>query len=85
MAADLERVRRTEYVDAFFVALLHDALGRPDDAFQELELAFQENSVMFFLMDVDPKLDGLRADPRFAPLRDRVFSVPDAVGRAMSA
>jgi len=85
IAADLECVRQTEYVDPFFMALLRDALGRPDDAFQELELAFRENSVMFFLMDVDPKLDGLRADPRFAPLRDRVFSAPAPVGRAMSA
>jgi len=70
----LEDVRMTEYVDAFYIALLKDALGRRDEAFTELERAFQEGSVMFFLMDVDPRLDKLRSDPRFALLRERVFA-----------
>jgi len=81
--ANLEQRRASEYIDAFYMALLEDALGRRDEAFRELERAFEENSVMFFLMDVDPKLDGLRADPRFKPLRDRVFP-GNAVGYAVT-
>jgi len=77
--ANLEQRRAGEYVDAFYLALVEDALGRRDAAFRELERALEENSVMFFLMDVDPKLDGLRADPRFAALRERVFAVDSSV------
>ena len=82
---DLERVRQTEYVDAFYIALLKDELGKRDEAFQELERAYRENSVMLSLMDVDPKLDGLRADARFAPLRDQVFAVHNTEGYAIGA
>jgi tetratricopeptide (TPR) repeat protein len=80
---DLERVRQTEYVDAFYIALLQDELGKRDEAFQELERAYRENSAVLSLMDVDPKLDGLRADARFAPLRDQVFAGRNTEGYAI--
>ena len=70
----LEELRNTEYVDAYFQALLLHALGRKDEAFQELERAANENSAALFVLDVDPRVDPLRADPRFGPIRDRVFS-----------
>ncbi len=69
----LEELRHTEYVDAYFQALLLHALGRQDEAFQELERAYDENSAALFVIDVDPRVDPLRADPRFGPIRDRVF------------
>jgi DNA-binding winged helix-turn-helix (wHTH) protein/Flp pilus assembly protein TadD len=70
----LEELRGTEYVDAYFQALLLHALGRKDEAFVELERAVSENSAALFVLDVDPRVDPLRADPRFSPLRDRVFN-----------
>jgi tetratricopeptide (TPR) repeat protein len=70
---ELESLRRTEYVDAYFMAFLCDALGRTEDAFGELERAGAENSTNLFLMDVDPRMDGLRSHPRFAKLRNRFF------------
>jgi tetratricopeptide (TPR) repeat protein len=69
----LEESRNTEYVDAYFQALLLHALGRKDEAFLELERAVNENSAALFVLDVDPRVDPLRADPRFGPIRDRVF------------
>jgi DNA-binding winged helix-turn-helix (wHTH) protein/tetratricopeptide (TPR) repeat protein len=71
--AQLERLRDTQYVDAYFQALLLHALGRKDEAFLELERAANENSAALFVLDVDPRVDPLRADPRFKPIRDRVF------------
>lgn len=72
--AELQRSRATEYVDAYHLALLYDALGNRNQAFAELERACQENSAALCLLDVDPKMDALRGDPRFPRLRDSVFS-----------
>jgi len=69
----LEELRNTEYVDAYFQALLLHALGRKDEAFLELERAANENSAALFILDVDPRADPLRADPRFGPIRSRAF------------
>jgi tetratricopeptide (TPR) repeat protein len=71
--AELLQVRKTQYVDAYFMAVLHDALGDRDQAFQELERAFHEKSPALFAMRVDPRLDNLREDPRFLALVARVF------------
>src|SRR5665213_2122897 len=70
---ELQRLREREYVDAYFIALLMDALGRRDEAFAELERALLENSATLFLLNVDVRGEGLRNDPRFEPLRRRVF------------
>ena len=69
----LQAIRETEYVDAYHLALLLEALGRRDDAFDELERALNENSATLCFLDVDPKIDSLRSDPRFPSLRSRVF------------
>jgi DNA-binding winged helix-turn-helix (wHTH) protein len=69
----LEKLRETEYVDAYFQAQLLHALGRKDEAFLELERAADENSAALFVLDVDPRMDPIRADPRFAAIRDRAF------------
>jgi DNA-binding winged helix-turn-helix (wHTH) protein/Flp pilus assembly protein TadD len=78
----LEVIRRTEYVDAYYMALLMEALGRRADALGELERAVEENSVTLYILDVDPQMDSLRAEPRFAELRRAVC--PEA-GRVPAA
>lgn len=70
----LEQLRETEYVDAYFQAQLMHALGRKEDAFQELQRAADENSAALFVLDVDPRMDPLRADPRFTSIRDRALN-----------
>jgi predicted Zn-dependent protease len=69
----LEQLRKTEYVDAYFQAQLLHALGRKNEAFRELERAADENSAPMFMIDVDPRMDPLRRDPRFTSIRDRLF------------
>jgi tetratricopeptide (TPR) repeat protein len=80
----LVQIRKTEHVDAYFMAVLLDALGDRDQAFQELERAYHEKSPCLFALAVDPRLDSLRGDPRFATLLNRVFPMlknePQAVG-----
>jgi DNA-binding winged helix-turn-helix (wHTH) protein len=85
MLVELNQIRKTQYVDAYYMAFLQDALGDRDQAFQELERAYHEKSVALLMLDVDPKMDGLRADARFAGLRDKVFGSKDVAPQAVSA
>ena len=61
----LQRNREIEYVDAYFLALLLHALGKTDEAFEELDRARDEDSYALLFVDVDPKADGLRKSPQF--------------------
>jgi DNA-binding winged helix-turn-helix (wHTH) protein len=69
----LQHLRKTEYLDAYFMALLLEALGHRDAAFDELERAHQERSSTLFMLNVDRRLDGLRKDKRFKSLERRIF------------
>jgi tetratricopeptide (TPR) repeat protein len=76
--AELNQIRKTpQYVDSYYMAVFLDALGDRDQAFQELERAFHERSAGLFALGVDPRLDNLRDDPRFAALLNRVFLVKE--------
>jgi tetratricopeptide (TPR) repeat protein len=75
--AELNQIRKAHYVDAYFMAVLLEALGDRDQAFQELERAYHEKSSMLFALGVDPRIDSLRGDPRFTALRNRVFPSKD--------
>lgn len=78
LAAQLEQSRPVAYVDAYYMALLREALGDRDTAFQELDRACQEGSVALSILDVDPKMDALRGDARFGRFRE--FAAPQ-IGR----
>ena len=66
---ELERVRPTEYVDAYYMALLAEALGQRDQALAELERAVGENSAALYILEVDPQMDSLRREDRFSKLQ----------------
>jgi DNA-binding winged helix-turn-helix (wHTH) protein len=70
---DLQRVRETDYVDAYYISLLSEALGRRDAAFEELQRACRENSAALFMLNVDSRTDGLRKEARFKRLQRKLF------------
>lgn len=74
LLADLEERRRCDYVDAFHLAAARAAFRELDAAFAELDRACDENSAWLYAIDVDPKMDALRSDPRFAQIRARVLT-----------
>ena len=78
---EAQAIRAAEYVDAYYMALLYDALGLRDLAFAELERAFEENSVTLCLLNMDPKMDGLRTDPRFERVYQKALSLSDSLQR----
>jgi tetratricopeptide (TPR) repeat protein len=76
----LEQLREARYVDAFHMAILRHAVGQYDEAFGELERAGNENSAWLYSLNVDPKIDALRADPRYERLHDRLFGATARLG-----
>jgi DNA-binding winged helix-turn-helix (wHTH) protein len=74
----MEHIRRSEYVDPYYMTLFRSAVGQRDGAFAELARAYEESSVWLFSIDVDPKMDPLRADPRFERLHSERYN-PAAV------
>jgi TolB-like protein/tetratricopeptide (TPR) repeat protein len=68
----LERQARKGEASPFFLALVYAGLGEKDRAFQWLERAYQERSGSVRYLKVEPRLDGLRSDPRFAALLKKV-------------
>ena len=55
-----------EYAEAYAGA------GDPERAFEWLERAYEQREPALLGIGVDPSFDGVRSDPRFARLVDRV-------------
>ena len=71
----MERIKRPEtesFTGPFDVACLYATLGDKDRAFENLENAYQERTYRLAVLQVEPQLDPLRDDPRFADLIRRV-------------
>ncbi len=58
------------------IALIYTGLGDRNNAFRWLDRAYQVHDVGLVYLKVDPSLDPLRADPRFADLMQRVGLAP---------
>ena len=75
---ELQLTRKAEYIDAYYMTLLMEALGRREDAFRELARAVEENSAALYILDVDPQMDSLRADPRFTKIRNKLHGMAES-------
>jgi DNA-binding winged helix-turn-helix (wHTH) protein len=71
---ELQSTRKTQYVDAYYMAILKDALGRREEALKELERAVRENSASLYILDVDPQMDSLRTGKKFFEIRAKLLS-----------
>ncbi|HEX5871163.1 MAG TPA: hypothetical protein VFY65_12135, partial [Longimicrobium sp.] len=72
----LEALRRSQYVPAAYIALVHAALGEPDPAMEWLERAYQEHDDWVAYLGIEPAFNPLRADPRFRALVRRAQGGP---------
>ena len=73
--------RRPADVTGYLAATLHSSLGEKDAAFGELEKAYADREALLALIKIDPRVDGLRGDPRFAEMLERVGFPPEETGR----
>jgi len=63
--------RDEHWVTAYEIAVIFCLLGDRENAFRWLAQAEREHAVGFTFVRVDPHLEGLRSDPRFAQLLRR--------------
>lgn len=68
----LRNLAERQYVEPDLLARIYIGLGDRDRAFQWLKKAYSERSVKLVLLNVDPKFDPIRSDPRFVDLIRRV-------------
>ncbi len=68
----LKELSKEHYVPPFDMAIVYVGLGEKDRAFEWLEKAYAERSFFLTWLKVEPELDSLRSDPRFADLVRRV-------------
>jgi Flp pilus assembly protein TadD len=62
----LNELSQKRYVSAYNMGVLYASLGEKDEAFRWLQKVEEDRSEWFALINVDPRLDALHADPRFA-------------------
>jgi len=69
---DLTKQANQKYVPSYFFAGIHIGLGEPDRAIECLEKSYEERSHWLVYLHIDPSMDGLRSNPRFQNLLQRV-------------
>jgi tetratricopeptide (TPR) repeat protein len=68
----LQILPKRSFVSAFDIALLHAGLGNKDEAFLWLAKGCDERDYWISTLAVEPRLEPLRADPRFRELLRRI-------------
>jgi len=69
---ELHELSHTRYVSAFNIAVIHAGLGDKAEALAWLEKAYDDRSFFLASLNVDPRFDHLRAEPRFRALVQRI-------------
>jgi len=69
---ELKEVTQQRYVPSYYFAIINLGLGETDQAFACLESAYRERLGFMAFIKVEPMLDPLRSDERFADLERRI-------------
>jgi tetratricopeptide (TPR) repeat protein len=83
IVARLLRLSKERYVSSYEIATIYVGLGEKGSAFQWLGRAYQERSGWLPYLNVEPRLESLRSDPRFQELVRRV-GLPSTRGRRLA-
>ena len=69
---DLIEKAKNDFVDPFLVCLLYEGLGNRELAFEHLMEAYRQRSSVLCQLMAIPHLSGMRSDPRYLDLAQRV-------------
>jgi tetratricopeptide (TPR) repeat protein len=70
--SELLQLQKQRYVTPMAISFVYIGLGKKDQAFAWLEKAYQERSNHIAFFKVNPTVDPLRSDPRFADFLRRI-------------
>jgi tetratricopeptide (TPR) repeat protein len=70
--AQLKQLSARRYVSPYSVAMIYAGLGDKEQTLAWLERAYQQRVHNMIFLKVEPELDGLRSEPRFAALVQQV-------------
>jgi serine/threonine-protein kinase len=73
---DLTSLAKQKYVSPYYFAGIHIGLGEHERALEYLERCYEEHSHWLIYLHFDPGMDGLRDDPGFQSLLQRVGLPP---------
>jgi tetratricopeptide (TPR) repeat protein len=76
LLADLLEMAKQQYVTPTSIAFIYAALGDKEQAFAWLDEADRAHDSEVVRIKVDPRIENLRSDPRFAALLKRI-GIPD--------
>jgi hypothetical protein len=68
----LKEVSKQRYVSPYNIAQIHARLQEKDQALAWLDQAFSERDSQLTYVKVDPAFDGIRSDPHFQQLLQRL-------------
>ena len=63
---------KQQFAPSYYIAVIYAGLGDKDNAFRWLEKAYDDRVAQITYTNVDPRLDVLRADPRYAQLVEKL-------------
>jgi TolB-like protein/Tfp pilus assembly protein PilF len=69
---ELDKLSEHVYVPKYYLAPIQAAMGDKDKAFESLESAYKERDADLIFLNVDPKFDVLRSDPRFEMMLKKI-------------
>jgi Predicted integral membrane protein len=72
MLGELTRLSAQEYVPGTSIALIYAGLGEKDQAFAWLDKGYEQRAFQLQWIQLDPRWDNLRSDPRFQDLLRRI-------------
>jgi eukaryotic-like serine/threonine-protein kinase len=73
---DLDKLSEQRYVSLGYKALIYAGLGDSEQAFKWLQKAYEDGPGWLIYLNVDPRYDSLRSDPRLADLLRRMNLQP---------
>jgi TolB-like protein/Tfp pilus assembly protein PilF len=72
MLDKMQNISKHRYVSPYWTALIYVGLGDKDEAFRQLEKAFDDRYFLMIWIDSDPLFDNIRSDKRFSDLVKRI-------------
>ncbi len=72
----MKDLSQRRYVSAYLFAVIYAGMDEKDQAFDWLHEAYQNRDEGLAYIKTDPRLDRLRADPRFQDLQRRMGLPP---------